>query len=289
VTPEGDPTSIAISERLRVDLVQRLSSLESLDHYAWLRLARLADVSPLYERLLLQYPDWAEWLSEKHVRDEEFTARSLHDLFEKSCPAHPNASLHSEHHAALRRFRRRMSMRVAYREVNSLCAPETTVLELSLLAELCIVQCLSLATARMTATWGAPWDEEAGKPAKFCVMALGKLGGYELNFSSDIDLIFVYEGEGHGMKDGALSAMANPEIFAKIAESTVHSLQSSTADGFMFRVDLRLRPNGDFGQIIRSLTSLENYYTSSGQAWERLALIKARHVAGNKGMGEELM
>jgi glutamate-ammonia-ligase adenylyltransferase len=289
VIPEGDPTSIASCERLRADLIQRLPSLESLDSGAWMNLARLADASPLYERLLLQHPDWAAWLSEDRVRDEEFTTRSLREFFQECCVAPADVSTPSERLAALRKFRRRMSMRVGYREVNNLCAPSTTVLELSLLAELCIEVCLSLATARMTATWGVPWDEEAARPAKFCVMALGKLGGYELNFSSDIDLIFLYEGEGHGMKAGALSTVANPEIFARIAENAVRALQDTTSDGFLFRVDLRLRPEGEFGPIICSLSSLENYYSSSGQAWERLALIKARPVAGNKGLGEELL
>jgi glutamate-ammonia-ligase adenylyltransferase len=102
-------------------------------------------------------------------------------------------------------------------------------------------------------------------------------------------LIFFYEGDGHGMKDGAPSTAANPEIFARIAETTVRALQTPAPEGFMFRVDLRLRPEGEFGPIVSSLSALENYYSSSGQTWERLALIKARPVAGSKGLGEELL
>jgi glutamate-ammonia-ligase adenylyltransferase len=275
---------------LRAELVLRLPSLESLDGDSWHRLARLADASPLYERLLLQFPAWASWLSDDGSRQEELTARSIRELFEGTCPSTArDAASQTERHAALRLFRRRMSMRIAFREVNSLCAPAATILDMSLLAELCIEDCLAMATARVTPAWGVPWDVDAKRPAKFCVLALGKLGGLELNFSSDIDLIFFYEGDGHGVKDGAPTTNANPEIFARIAETTVRSLQTQAPEGFMFRVDLRLRPEGEFGPIVSSLSSLENYYSSSGQTWERLALIKARPVAGNKGLGEELL
>lgn len=286
----GDSPSISASDRLRAELVQRLQALESLDGESWRMLGRLADASPLYERLLLQNPVWAAWLSDERVRRAEFNARSMRELFEQSCAAPADSTgSQSERHAALRTFRRRLSMLVAYREVNSLCDPAETVLDLSLLAELCIEECLSMATARVTATWGAPWDNDANRPAKLCVLALGKLGGHELNFSSDVDLIFVYEGDGFGTKDGAPTSSSNPEIFARIAETTVRSLQTPAPEGFMFRVDLRLRPEGEFGPIVSSLSALENYYSSSGQTWERLALIKARPVAGNKGLGEELL
>jgi [glutamine synthetase] adenylyltransferase / [glutamine synthetase]-adenylyl-L-tyrosine phosphorylase len=278
-----------IGDRLRAELLQRLPSLESLADDAWPLLARLAEASPLYERLLLQFPGWAAWLTERRVHREEFTPRFIRELFEETSQTPGDVASQAERLAALRTFRRRMSMHVAYREVNSLCSPAATLVELSLLAELCIEECLAMATARVTSTWGVPWDEDAKRPAKFCVLALGKLGGLELNFSSDIDLIFVYEGDGHGMKEGAQTSAANPEIFARIAETTVRSLQTTAPEGFLFRVDLRLRPEGEFGPIVSSLSALENYYSSSGQTWERLALIKARPVAGNKGLGEELL
>lgn len=257
-------------------------------------LARLADASPLYERLLLRVPEWAAWLSDENVSRAEISRRALRDFLARSAGQQrverPAVEMsQAERLTALRVFRRRMSMRVAYREVNGLCTPASTVLDLSSLAELCIEECLAIATSHWAASRGVPWDESRGRPARLCVLALGKLGGIELNFSSDIDLIFVYEGDGHGLKENAPTASTNPEIFARIAETTVRHLQEPAPEGFMFRVDLRLRPEGDFGPIISSLSSLENYYASSGQAWERLALIKARPVAGNKGLGEELL
>lgn len=286
----GESTSIPSPEGLRAELVQRLPALETLDTDSWSRLARLADASPLYARLLNRSPELAAWLSEEGVTQGDFNSRTLRDSFDGQCalPAHAESS-QAERLAALRSFRTRISMRIAYREVNKLCNPASTVEEMSLLAELCIEECLHLATTRWSASRGIPWDQERSRPARLCVLALGKLGGRELNFSSDIDLIFFYEGEGFGLKDGTPTASMNPEIFARITETTVRLLQESSPDGFLFRVDLRLRPEGDYGPIVGSLSSLENYYATSGQTWERLALIKARPVAGDKGLGEEFL
>ena len=282
----GTPTG----GRLQAELVEKLPSLKSIDGGSWVALARLADASPLYERLLLQHPEWAEWLVTEGSQGDEFHPRSLRERLDCVCPEPAGGPVaDSERTAQLRTFRRRMSMRIAYREGNGLCPGQTTVLDMSMLADLCIEECLEMATAKVTGVWGNPWDSELKRPARLCVLALGKLGGNELNFSSDVDLIFVYEGEGHGQKDGIPTSNENAEIFSRIAEQTVRMLQTQAPEGFLFRVDLRLRPEGEFGPIVSSLSSLENYYAAYGQTWERLALIKARPVAGSRALGEELL
>ena len=119
-----------------------------------------------------------------------------------------------------------------------------------------------------------------GEPARFCVLALGKLGGRELNFSSDIDLLYLYEGEGACVRGGAETSVSNEEFFTKVAETVTRALNERTEDGFLFRADVRLRPEGAIGPLVRSASELEYYYSTAGQTWERLAMIKAQARGG---------
>lgn len=258
---------------------------------AWLRLERLADASPLYAQYLLQHPDSALWLEQPQNRETHFRYQALLDEWRAATATVPPEELARDDTwlSLLRRWRRKMTLRIAYRDVNGLASTPVTVAELTRLGEFCLRECWSLSTRQWTRRYGEPWDEETARPARFCVLGLGKLGGEELNFSSDIDLIYFYEGEGHCRKDGLPGAFTNVEFFTKVAETTTSLLQAQTADGFLFRVDLRLRPEGAFGPLVRSLSSLENYYAAAGQTWERMALIKARPVAGDLALGAELL
>ena len=182
-----------------------------------------------------------------------------------------------------------MTLRIAYRDVNELALVPVTVTELTLLGEFCLRECHALALKQWISRYGEPWDEELNRPARFCVLGLGKLGGQELNFSSDIDVLYLYEGEGHCRKEGSPGVFTNVEFYTKVAETMTGMLQAQTADGFLFRVDVRLRPEGAYGPLVRSLASLEHYYAAAGQTWERMALIKARPVAGDLTLGAELL
>ncbi len=138
------------------------------------------------------------------------------------------------------------------------------------------------------------------------MLGLGKLGGQELNYSSDVDLMFVYDDEGEvgrvapraplGTEMGGAHGvtrpthvMSNHQFFGKLAEAFSAEISRTTEDGFLFRVDLRLRPEGDAGPLVRSLESYENYYAQWGETWERMMLIKARHVAGDKVLAAEFI
>ncbi|MDD2763378.1 MAG: hypothetical protein PHE83_05325 [Opitutaceae bacterium] len=256
---------------------------------AWTRLERLADASPLYARLLRQHPDYCLWLERPQNRDANFRYQALLDEWRVFSLDAGEAAVREETHlSVLRRWRRKMTLRIAYRDINGLASPSTTVDELTRLGEFCLRECYSLACKQWTHRYGEPWDEELDQPARFCVLGLGKLGGQELNFSSDIDLLYFYEGEGHCRKDGVPGAFSNVEFFTKLAESVTSMLQTQTADGFLFRVDVRLRPEGAYGPLVRSLAGLEHYYAAAGQTWERMALIKARPVAGDLALGAEL-
>ncbi len=131
-------------------------------------------------------------------------------------------------------------------------------------------------------------------PAGFAVIAMGKLGGGELNFSSDVDLMYVYDADGE--TEGILNSdglgtnrITNHQYFIKLAEKLSAAISEKTEDGFVFRVDLRLRPEGQRGPLAQSLGGYEIYYESWGQTWERSALIKARPVAGDEVVGREFM
>lgn len=288
----SQPPRPAPSGSLREGLRQEHPSWDpdALPPDAWLRLERLADASPLYARLLRWRPDLCAWLEQPRNRDTPFRYQALLDEWrtyaDTACPAPARTE---DRLGALRRWRRLMSLRLAYRDVNGLAPTSVTVGELSRLAEFCLRECLFVATDRWTRRYGEPWDDESGRPARFCVLGLGKLGGQELNFSSDIDLIYLYEGEGHCRKEGQAGVFANVEFFTKVAETITTLLQAQTADGFLFRVDVRLRPEGAHGPLVRSFTGLENYYAAAGQTWERMALIKARPVAGDLALGAELL
>jgi glutamate-ammonia-ligase adenylyltransferase len=257
---------------------------------AWLRLERLATASPLYARLLRQHPDYCLWLEQPQNRDADFRYQALLDEWESFPAAEGGAAAGDEvDPSRLRRWRRKMTLRIAYRDVNGLAPTPVTIAEVTRLGEFCLRECCSHASQQWARRYGEPWDEDLDRPARFCVLGLGKLGGEELNFSSDIDLIYLYEGEGHCRKDGQPGAFTNLEFFTKVAETTTSLLQAQTADGFLFRVDVRLRPEGAFGPLVRSLAGLEHYYAAAGQSWERMAFIKARPVAGDLALGAELL
>ncbi|MFA5057260.1 MAG: bifunctional [glutamate--ammonia ligase]-adenylyl-L-tyrosine phosphorylase/[glutamate--ammonia-ligase] adenylyltransferase [Opitutaceae bacterium] len=285
--PPGSTPPGGFRELLRQD--HPAAAALALPADAWTRFERLADASPLYARLLRQHPDYCLWLELPQNRDANFRYQALLDEWQVFSLAVGEAVAGDETHLSmLRRWRRKMTLRIAYRDINGLAHPSTTVDELTRLGEFCLRECYALACKQWTHRYGEPWDEELDHPARFCVLGLGKLGGQELNFSSDIDLLYFYEGEGHCRKDGAPGVFSNIEFFTKVAETITSMLQTQTADGFLFRVDVRLRPEGAYGPLVRSLAGLEHYYAAAGQTWERMALIKARPVAGDLALGAEL-
>jgi len=263
---------------------------EALSKNTPLRIGRLAQLSPLYRRLVEQNPEYLIWLEHSQNRKEDFRFKALQDEWE-SVKKDNRISDQADNNflTSLRQFRRKISLRIAYRDINEIVPPKISVEELSRMAEFCLNECYLLATSQWTTRYGEPWDEALDQPARFCALALGKLGGCELNFSSDIDLIYLYEGEGHCRKDGKEKSFSNAEYFAKIAESITAFLNKKDENGFLFRADLRLRPGGSHGPIAPTYAAVENYYAATGQTWERLALLKARPVAGEISLGGELL
>ncbi len=182
----------------------------------------------------------------------------------------------------LRRFRSRQLMRAAWRDLAGLSTLEETLGHVSEVADLCIASAVDFASATVAAAHGEPTGAE-GEPLRLIVLAMGKLGGRELNFSSDIDLIFLFP-------NGGMTAGRRPlsyeQFFNRVGQRVIRLLDQITEDGLAFRVDMRLRPLGDSGPLAVSLPALEDYLQQHGRAWERYAYVKARPVTGyHAGMG----
>lgn len=173
---------------------------------------------------------------------------------------------------SLREFRHYHLLRLMMREFTGISTTEQTMAEWSDCAEALILRAIAYAKSQLVLEHGFP-RTNAGEPAIISVIAMGKLGGRELNFSSDVDLIFLFQGV--GVTDGQKS-VSNHQFFDKLVKLFVLLLQSITVDGFVFRVDLRLRPNGESGPLISTEEAMEAYYQEQGRDWERYAMVKAR-------------
>ena len=187
--------------------------------------------------------------------------------------------------SALRRFRRAESVRLVFRDVNDLDEVTDTLAGTTDLYEVLIAHALQHAEQAARGRYGVPRGAD-GTPQALVVLAFGKLGGSELNFSSDVDLVLAYPEA--GMTDGA-RRLDNGEFFARVAREFVRLLTEATADGIAARVDLRLRPFGDSGPVAASFAAMEQYYQREGRDWERYAWIKARPVAGDVAAGKRLL
>ena len=176
-------------------------------------------------------------------------------------------------------------LRVILREINNLADVDQTGAELSALASACLDAALEFARCSVTSAHGDVRDAN-GNRVPLVALGMGKLGGWELNLGSDIDLIFFYATDTATVGQ---SEITPHEYFSKVVRRATRAIGEVTEDGFVFRVDLRLRPEGSQGPLVNSLASAERYYESFGRTWERAALLRARPIAGNLEFGEELL
>ena len=238
-----------------------------------------------YSRFLseevLEHPEWAEQLLlDSSELTKVVTTEALCAQLEAACsPGVPNP-------LELAKFRRRQILRILVRDVLGLgTLPEITA-ELSDLADALVGFAYQRIHADLVARYGVPRSEQDSSESKFAVIALGKLGGKELNYSSDIDLMFVYSEP--GSTDGAAS-IANKEFFKRAANRLTELLSTYTAEGLCYRVDLRLRPDGSLGEVCMSLEGARKYYAERARDWELQMLIKARVAAGDDSTGRALL
>ena len=187
---------------------------------------------------------------------------------------------------ALRLFRRREMVRIIWRDIAGWAQLEENLADLSMLADVCLDLSLDKLYDWQCAELGTPVNSE-GVPQHLVVIGMGKLGASELNLSSDIDLIFTYPDAGE--TQGGPKPLSNSEFFTRLGQKLINSLHQATDEGFVFRVDMRLRPFGDSGALVASFDAMESYYQIHGREWERFAMIKARIVAGDQIAGKDLM
>lgn len=195
----------------------------------------------------------------------------------------------AELYAALRTFRRLNQMRLIWRDLNRTSNLKHTLAEITALADMQIALTLEWQHVRLVKRYGEPIGKVTGEQQSLIVIAMGKQGAGELNLSSDIDLIFAYHEDGNTQAGEGQKSLSNQEFFIKLGQALIQSLDKKTADGFVYRVDMRLRPYGQSGPLAMNFSSLENYYHDQGREWERYAMIKARAVTGDAQHIEELM
>jgi [glutamine synthetase] adenylyltransferase / [glutamine synthetase]-adenylyl-L-tyrosine phosphorylase len=186
--------------------------------------------------------------------------------------------------SALRVFQQEQMLRLIWRDVCRYASVRETAAEVSALAEACLHVTLEVLHKQAVQLYGEPIGGQSGKPQQMVVLGMGKLGAGELNLSSDIDLMFAFPESGETTQGSSCQ-----QFFIRLGQQLIDALDTVTADGFVFRVDMRLRPYGSEGVLVCSFDAMENYYQAQGRDWERYAMIKARTVAGDKIAGAELL
>jgi len=192
--------------------------------------------------------------------------------------AHATSTFNDEAELArtVRQLRKQVMVKLILRDLNGLADLNEVMHTMTALAEICVQHAQACLMKSLLQLFGSPIGESSGTAQELLVIGMGKLGGEELNVSSDIDLIFVYPED--GQTDGAHS-LSNHEFFSRLGRRLINMINELTADGYVFRVDMRLRPYGESGPLVTSYAALEEYLVSQGREWERYAWIKARVVA----------
>jgi glutamate-ammonia-ligase adenylyltransferase len=240
---------------------------------------RLLAISPFVSTYIQQRPERLEALLRN--RDTEFDLSA----FRQSAEALMSIEDAAEFDRELRRLRNEQMVLITTRDVLGLATLEQTLAHLSLMADVLVDICLRWQYEKLAVRHGYPLTE-SGDHMPLVVLGMGKLGGRELNFSSDIDLILAYEHDGNTTGPATLT---HHEFFTRLVQRLYQSLNKTTEHGFVFRVDLRLRPYGNSGPMVMSFSAMEEYYQTQGREWERYALIKARAIGKDVTAGKELL
>ena len=241
---------------------------------------QLFSTSQYFGDLVIRDPALLGWL--RSGGERLAAARLIDELWDelRTAPDDDEARL------LIRRCRRRELLRIGYNDIVREMPLEIVTRDLSHLADACVEAAFRLARAHANERHGRPEGAVEGERGRFVVLALGKLGGEELNYSSDIDLIFLYDVEG---QTSGPRVVSNAEYYARLGGELVRLLSDHTTLGFAYRVDMRLRPEGDQGPLARSLVGTLGYYETSGRTWERQALIKCRPIAGDLDLGRDFL
>jgi Glutamine synthetase adenylyltransferase len=224
---------------------------------------------------LQQHPEWWQQLQQQPPLPDEWQHYSAW-LNQALAGVENETSLMRE----LRLFRRHMLVRIAWMQALQHASTEQSLTQLSTLAEVLIAAARDWVWQDCSRDFGTPCNE-AGEAQPMLILGMGKLGGGELNFSSDIDLIFAWPE--NGVTQGGRRELDNAQFFTRMGQRLIKVLDQPTVDGFVYRVDMRLRPFGDSGPLVLSFAALEDYYQEQGRDWERYAMVKARLMGDDQG------
>jgi glutamate-ammonia-ligase adenylyltransferase len=241
----------------------------------------LVGYSPLLAATMMQHPEYIGWLQRKRG---ENVLRNKEELLE-SLARFSLTNSQVEPHVLLSRFRRRELLRIYLRDIRRLATVAEITEEISNLADAILEHSLRLSRQQLDNRYGSPQEQDdkgRQRPAKISIVSLGKLGSRELNYSSDIDLLFIYSDEGTTAGVGTRDPITNREYFVKLGETITKLVGEQSGEGAAYRVDLRLRPHGRVGPLAMSLKDTVRYYVNEAAAWERQVLIRSRSSAGSE-------
>jgi glutamate-ammonia-ligase adenylyltransferase len=233
---------------------------------------------------LIRNPD----LLHTFLREKKLDRSFSREEFSEALARFRSRSFERDGSLLLARFKRREYVRIMLRDVLRIAPLAETTGEISALSDVLLEEALREAESSMERRFGLPQHlDPEGRTVNtpFCVLSLGKLGGNELNYSSDIDLLFLF-GDG---REPSTAQVSNREYFVRLAQEVTEILSRPTAEGAVFRIDLRLRPQGNEGELAISLANAVRYYAATAHDWERQALIKVRHSAGNETLAREFI
>jgi glutamate-ammonia-ligase adenylyltransferase len=281
-----------LQESLAAVLLDHPALRDALAPPALAELRKLWIASDYAASLFLTDPDLINDLVQSGDLQRDYRNWTTHlQDFLKRWPDRAEADVQARLRRELRLFRKREWLRILWRDVTGRSDVMETCRDLSQLADACINHALAVLGELCRQQHGLPLDS-AGKEQQLIVLAMGKYGAYELNLSSDIDLIYVFPESGDTTVTGAYPQARSTTIqqyFCKLGQWLVSALDTVTSDGFVFRVDLRLRPYGNSGALALPIDAIEEYYQTQGRDWERFAMIKVRAVSGEPARITKLM
>lgn len=297
------PTQDLIAQTVKEAALEVLAGLSDVapetlaDALPMGQLERILAVSPYFAHTCQRYPDQLRWLVESEALSVTAVVPTRADhvarIVAPQCEALGAFGAHTvaagsqfdQQQAQLRKFRHQEMLRIIWRDLTGIAPVDETLMALSIMADACIEVATQWAHETVSTRFGEAQDAQ-GRSMRLIVLGMGKLGGHELNVSSDIDLIYIYPCAGQSNGDKRID---NEAYFRRVAQLLTQLLGNVSVDGFVFRVDTRLRPFGESGPLVINLNAVEQYYLTQGRDWERYAMVKARPITGDADAIEELM
>ena len=275
--------------KIGVNRTQLFSYLENAPRMLHL-LCTIFGNSPAMTQTLIRDPMLIYWMGDGRVVNQPPSRRALRHALQESLGA---VNTYEVMLNALRRFHRRELLRIGVHDLLRVTQVSETVATISDLACVVIQSAYEIVNARLARQFGTPMHRDrSGKMVEtgFVVIGMGKFGGWELNYSSDVDLIYVYaSSDGKTQSARRETSVSNEVYFEALARDLTRELGAATPEGILYRVDLRLRPDGSVGPIASSLNDAVQYYQTRGRDWERLAFLKAKPVAGSMKLGRSFL